>query len=296
MARARGRRPTSWRTPSRATQARMQLRRVPPTAANGNSGGRRGGDDGRALLLTAHTHDGRAPAGGTRSSQLPRSPCSSSLHARQDRAPHRTHAHWLPRLRNSHPAPRAPLSWAPLMAPRGRRTARSDASSDAPPPVEWSDGASDALSESDDAWAASEDGGSDEERRSAAHGCCRRRTQAASPARVERSNSGKHSEALSAQPTSKEAAALERKLRDIEALEDDDVPSVLYTAPSRSLALEHAEAHQPRFKVRSAAHACTAAAAAAARAAGCTSDGCSAGSDTLRAAHPPGHRRRVVRL
>jgi hypothetical protein len=43
---------------------------------------------------------------------------------------------------------------------------------------------------------------------------------------------------------------LPRSLRRIAAVHEDEVPTTLWPKPSRALALERAEAHQPRFKVR----------------------------------------------
>jgi hypothetical protein len=70
--------------------------------------------------------------------------------------------------------------------------------------------------------------------------CCGTRAPAAPP-----------SEAAS-EKDSKGKQALARTLRKVAAVHDDEVPTALWTKPSRALALERAEAHQPRFKARRA--------------------------------------------
>lgn len=48
----------------------------------------------------------------------------------------------------------------------------------------------------------------------------------------------------------KETVKLPRSLRKVAAVPDNEVPVTLWAKPSRALALERAEAHQPRFKAR----------------------------------------------
>ena len=70
--------------------------------------------------------------------------------------------------------------------------------------------------------------------------CCGTRAPAAPPSEAapEKDSKGKQ--------------ALARTLRKVAAVHDDEVPTALWVKPSRALALERAEAHQPRFKARRA--------------------------------------------
>ena len=70
--------------------------------------------------------------------------------------------------------------------------------------------------------------------------CCGARAPAAPPSGAAPEKDGKGKQALA------------RTLRKVAAVHDDEVPTALWVKPSRALALERAEAHQPRFKARRA--------------------------------------------
>ena len=118
---------------------------------------------------------------------------------------------------------------APLRAPR-------------PPSEDWSRTYSSDSDASDASTSYSSD--SDEERPGPARagntrraGCCGKRPPPLpSDAASEKEGKGKQ--------------ALARTLRQVAAVHDDEVPTALWAKPSRALALERAEAHQPRFKAR----------------------------------------------
>ena len=69
-------------------------------------------------------------------------------------------------------------------------------------------------------------------------GCCGKRAPAAPPPDTPDEKDGKGKQPLA------------RSLRKVAAVHDDEVPTALWAKPSRALALERAEAHQPRFKAR----------------------------------------------
>ena len=112
-----------------------------------------------------------------------------------------------------------------------------------PPSEDWSRTYGSGSDDSDDSSSTSQSGDSDEERPSSRNtqrgcGCCGKRAPAAPPPDASSEKDGKGKPALA------------RTLRQVAAVHDDEVPSQLWSKPSRALALERAEAHQPRFKAR----------------------------------------------
>ena len=126
------------------------------------------------------------------------------------------------------------------------RSAPSRASDD------WSSSSSYSSSyDSDYTTSSSRDGESDEERgRCASGGCCGPSARPAPPPAVSRFDSSRSSLPPASQRLTKGEAALAKKLQAIDAVDDDEVPTTLWTRPSRSLAIERSEALQPRFKAR----------------------------------------------
>ena len=115
-----------------------------------------------------------------------------------------------------------------------------------PPSEDWSR-TYDSDSSSFDSCSTSRSSDGDEERPGPASGgntqrgcgrCCGNRAPAAPPSYASSEKDGKGKQALA------------RTLRKVAAVHDDEVPTALWTKPSRALALERAEAHQPRFKAR----------------------------------------------
>ena len=129
-------------------------------------------------------------------------------------------------------------------APRAPRGAPSrDASSD------WSsDYDSDAGSDySSGSWDSADD---EERRRRGCRGCCSRSARPASSKDGQNFGSKRSSVPTSSSSWAKGEEALARKLQDVAAVDDLEVPTTLWTRPSRSLAMERAETLQPRFKAR----------------------------------------------
>ena len=149
-----------------------------------------------------------------------------------------------------------------------------------PPSEDWSRTYDSGSESGSDSCSTSRSSDSDEERpgpasRGNTRGCgrcCGKRAPAAPPsdAAPEKGGTGKN--------------ALARTLRKVAAVHDDEVPTALWAKPSRALALERAEAHQPRFKAR-VAQPCLRSRAACRRSA----------RAALNADAPcTGHRRQVV--
>ncbi len=154
---------------------------------------------------------------------------------------------------------RGGLARAPMT--RTRRAARSAASSSAAS-EEWSSrsGSEDSYDSGDASSSGYSDG--DEEQRGGARGCCGTRARAASPGGDERLSSRAGSGARAPAPPTKGELALARKLEVIASVDESEVPTTAWAMPSRALALERAEAQQPRFKARHRARASAAAVAA----------------------------------